>query len=309
MAHNCVMSPPVLVIFPGALGDLICLIPALRAIARRNPDATLELMARGELARFAIGHLGFAHGHSIDRREVSQLFVPGGGETAEARAFFGAFEHIYSFFAADDARFVAALRAAAAGGISCYPFRPAGDGHVARCYLDAIGAPSDEALESTIELSVDELDAARDRLGAFGLAPGEFVAIFPGSGSRAKNWPAASFAALARRMRERTRVLIVLGPAEAGAAIYFAECGAEIIKDLELWEVAAIARMARAFVGNDSGVSHLAAAAGGRGVVLFGPTDPARWRPLGAVRIICGEPIESIAVEEVAAALKLEASL
>src|SRR5260370_40138446 len=160
MAHNCVMSPPVLVIFPGALGDLICLIPALRAIARRNPDATLELMARGELARFAIGHLGFAHGHSIDRREVSQLFVPGGGETAEARAFFGAFEHIYSFFAADDGRFVAALGAAAGGRISCYPFRPAGDGHVARCYLDAIGQASYEALETTIPLADDQLAPA-----------------------------------------------------------------------------------------------------------------------------------------------------
>jgi heptosyltransferase-3 len=81
------------------------------------------------------------------------------------------------------------------------------------------------------------------------------------------------------------------------------------VKDLELGEVAAIARMARAFVGNDSGVSHLAAAAGGgRGVVLFGPTDPERWRPLGAVRIIRREPIGSIAVEEVEAALKLEAS-
>jgi heptosyltransferase-2 len=261
------------------------------------------------LARFAIGHLGFAHGHSIDRREVSQLFVPGGGETAEARAFFGAFEHIYSFFAADDARFVAALGAAAGGRISCYPFRPAGDGHVARCYLDAIGEASHEAPESTIELSVDELDAARDRLGALGLAPGEFVALFPGSGSHAKNWPTANFTALARRLRERTRALIVLGPAEADATIDFGGCDAPLVKDLELGEVAAIARMARAFVGNDSGVSHLAAAAGGRGVVLFGPTDPARWRPLGAVRIIRREPIASITVEEVEAALKLEASL
>jgi len=64
----------VLVIFPGALGDLICLVPAVRAIARRNPDATLELMARGELARFAVGRLGFARGHSIDRRETDSNF-------------------------------------------------------------------------------------------------------------------------------------------------------------------------------------------------------------------------------------------
>ena len=40
-----------LVIFPGALGDLICLVPALRAIGRQQPEAALELMARRELAR------------------------------------------------------------------------------------------------------------------------------------------------------------------------------------------------------------------------------------------------------------------
>src|SRR5579863_9608467 len=78
----------VLVIFPGALGDLICLIPALRALLRRHRGAALELMAREELARFAVARIGLRIGlrigvesspmarshsisrsHSIDRRE------------------------------------------------------------------------------------------------------------------------------------------------------------------------------------------------------------------------------------------------
>ena len=67
----------ILVIFPGALGDLICIVPALREIARRHSCATLELMARAELARFATGRLGIGRGHSIDRREVAQLFTAG----------------------------------------------------------------------------------------------------------------------------------------------------------------------------------------------------------------------------------------
>ena len=72
-----------LVIFPGALGDLICFGPALRALARRHRDARpgagldgslklgLELMAREELARFAVARLAIARdhsrAHSIDR--------------------------------------------------------------------------------------------------------------------------------------------------------------------------------------------------------------------------------------------------
>jgi len=46
-------------------------------------------------------------------------------------------------------------------------------------------------------------------------------------------------------------------------------------------------RSARAYVGNDSGASHLAAWGGLPSVVIFGPTDPVRWRPLGsAVEIV-----------------------
>lgn len=68
------MSTRVLIIFPGALGDLICLAPTIAAIARRHRSAELELMARYELAEFAVGRLGITRAHSIDRREVALLF-------------------------------------------------------------------------------------------------------------------------------------------------------------------------------------------------------------------------------------------
>ena len=59
-----------------------------------------------------------------------------------------------------------------------------------------------------------------------------------------------------------------------------------MLKDLELATVAGIARLATGFVGNDSGVSHLAAAADARGVVIFGASDPQRWRPLGRIAVL-----------------------
>src|SRR5580704_1973912 len=107
----------VLVIFPGALGDLICLGPALRALARRHHDATLELMAREELARFAVDRIGIVRigimrghscSHSIDRREVAALFAQQSNLTSdlpEAAQFFRPFARIYSFFASDDTCF------------------------------------------------------------------------------------------------------------------------------------------------------------------------------------------------------------
>jgi heptosyltransferase-3 len=57
--------------------------------------------------------------------------------------------------------------------------------------------------------------------------------------------------------------------------------------------------LSRCFIGNDSGVSHLAAAAGSRGLVIFGPTDPQRWRPIGDVKTIQKDPLQSLALDQV----------
>ena len=65
----------VLVIFPGALGDLICLIPALRALLRRHRGAALELMAREELARFAVARIGLRIGLRIGVAFVALLVI------------------------------------------------------------------------------------------------------------------------------------------------------------------------------------------------------------------------------------------
>jgi ADP-heptose:LPS heptosyltransferase len=98
---------------------------------------------------------------------------------------------------------------------------------------------------------------------------------------------------------------VILGPAEAALNGVFAASKVPTIttvSGLELNEVAALARLSRVFVCNDSGVSHLAAATGANGLAIFGPTDPARWRPLGHTTIIRREPLNALTPDEVAAA-------
>jgi heptosyltransferase-2 len=301
---SAVSMRPVLVIFPGALGDLICLMPTLRAIARHHAGAQLELMARAELARFAIGRLGIAHGHSIDRREVGHLFAAGGARVAEeARRFFGSFARVYSFFAADDAHFRAALDTATEGRANGFSFRPPGGGHVAAGYLCEIGEEVLDPLDCSIELYREDLDLAQDRLAGLGLGADRYMVVLPGSGSPVKNWPAGNFVAVAKKLASRIRSLVILGPAEAALETLFAASGLPTVTMAELAEVAALARLSRGFVGNDSGVSHLAAAAGARGLAIFGPTDPARWRPLGRTTIIRREPLSALTPDEVAHAM------
>jgi ADP-heptose:LPS heptosyltransferase len=151
--------------------------------------------------------------------------------------------------------------------------------------------------------------SAEDRARANAIAealPAGFLAVHPGSGSPAKNWPAGRFAELVRVLGE-TRWLVVRGPGDDAASEPLERSpGVHVARDLPLRVLSALLARAGAYVGNDSGVSHLAATSGAPTVALFGPTDPALWRPLGPrVTVVrAGPTMESIAVEEVSAAVE-----
>ncbi len=299
------MGGRVLIIFPGALGDLICVGPAIRALGRMNPDATLELMARRGLAEFATGRLGVAAGHSIDRREMSAMFREDGASDPAARRFFGQFDKICSFFAFDDPNYRRNLSRVCGGSVTFHQFRPDGAGHIAELYLKSIGA-GNEPIESRIDLTPEDHEAAAEVIARLDLLPDEFVILFPGSGSEKKNWPEKNFARLALEIEDlmRMRPLAVLGPAEEDLVPLFDDFGVPTVSTLSLAAVASLAGFAAGFVGNDSGVSHLAAAAGVSGVVIFGPTDPARWRPLGRVSVLSSPALKALQVATVLNALQ-----
>jgi ADP-heptose:LPS heptosyltransferase len=130
--------------------------------------------------------------------------------------------------------------------------------------------------------------------------------LHPGSGSRHKCWPAERFLDLAHRLAgEGRRPRIVVGdveedlwkPPEIDA---FAAAG-ELQRPTDLLGLLASYRGAGIFVGNDSGPGHLAGILGLPTLVLFGPTDPVRWRPLGPrVRVLRRTPLEGLSVDEVA---------
>jgi hypothetical protein len=124
-----------------------------------------------------------------------------------------------------------------------------------------------------------ERDAARpwrERL------PERFLALHPGSGGRAKNWPFERFLELADAIAPDQPWLLVLGPAE----IEWLDDArlpprAVVARELPLRTLAALLADAGLFVGNDAGVTHLAAACGIATLALFGPTDPETWAPDG----------------------------
>ncbi|MCO5166179.1 MAG: glycosyltransferase family 9 protein [Planctomycetes bacterium] len=113
---------------------------------------------------------------------------------------------------------------------------------------------------------------------------GPYALLAPGAGWPAKRWPAARFAALAGRLAREGLAVVVTGAAaerDLVAEVAAAAPGAVAQAADDLPHAAALSARARVVVANDSGLAHLAAAAGAPVVALFGPTNPDLTGPLG----------------------------
>lgn len=115
-------------------------------------------------------------------------------------------------------------------------------------------------------------------------APGvPYLCLMPGSTWPSKAWPEAHYLELARTARAAGLEVVVLGvPVEAATCRFVAQEGAlDLCGRTTLKQAAAWLRGARAAVGNDSGLSHLAAACGTPILALYGATDPGGSTPWG----------------------------
>lgn len=139
--------------------------------------------------------------------------------------------------------------------------------------LRAWGLGDDADLAPVLRLAEPAQAEAARRLATL---PADFVAVHPGSGSPTKTWPLDRWHALSRCLD--APLLWITGEAEA----HLAPPGGPPALRAHDWPLpvlaAALARC-RYFLGHDTGITHLAAAAGARGWALFGPTDPAVWAP------------------------------
>ncbi|MDY6982169.1 MAG: glycosyltransferase family 9 protein [Pseudomonadota bacterium] len=160
------------------------------------------------------------------------------------------------------------------------------------CYINLFTDQCDERfIQKLYELGVD-----RDA---------QLVAIHPAATKEYKKWPESAFSELCKILIEKgySPVLLGAGAEDAGRCTRISKAvasdapdraaGAESIpahrparlynlcNQLSLAELASLFRRCVGIVGNDSGPSHLAATQGLPGVVIFGPSDPSIWGPLG----------------------------
>jgi ADP-heptose:LPS heptosyltransferase len=126
------------------------------------------------------------------------------------------------------------------------------------------------------------------------------LVVHPGAGARAKRWSGPGFRRVADAWAGAGgEVAVLLGPAEEDDAGAWSAAGYEPSTRLSLRDAAGLMGSAPLWVGNDSGMSHLAAALGRRGAVLFGPTRPRRWGPLGSLATVVfpGRSVDAVSQE------------
>ncbi len=294
----------VFVLRGGAVGDFILTVPALQALRQCCPEAILELAAYPRFRRLALEYGLAAVFHSLEQAEAARLFAPPQapefGVTASrppsATGIMGRIatsDLVVCYLHDPDGRVRQNLRRAGARkivyGSPVVVSRHAVDHLLAPLEPLGVSLRGDEKPTLNAPFSLQRW--ARNFLGECGVTVEDsanrtrFVVLHPGSGSLRKNWPLTRFIELAGRLvaSRVAQPVFLLGEAEdtAQETLVRAAPDVPVLSGLDLAEVAAILSLADAYVGNDSGISHLAAAMAIRCVVLFGPTDPWIWGPRG----------------------------
>ena len=270
------MESRFLILHPGALGDVLQAVPALRGLSARG---RLTFAGQPRLGRLllALGVVDEARG--FDGLGLETLFTDAPAPPALA-AFLGAFARVISWFGSRDATYRARLAALASDPVVAPPV-PADDTPVWRHLVATLGADglSDSSADALAEASA----VAPVRLGG-PPAGARGVVVHPGSGGAWKQWPAERFAEVIAAVTARHALTVVVhqGPADRAAVealLARLDRPVERLVEPELPALALTLAGSRAYLGGDSGISHLAAAVGAPSVILFPPDHLPRWTP------------------------------
>jgi ADP-heptose:LPS heptosyltransferase len=230
----------------------------------------------------------------LDGLGLHRLFV--GEAPGDLRATVERFAAVVSWLGAGEPAYADRLARLGRPCVVARAHPPAGERRpAARHLLDTLGALGPVPAELPpvrLRVAAEAREEAMEWLATRGVGVEQAIVLHPGAGSVTKVW--GGFGALARRLVTRRQPVVVTGgPADApvldGLRRAGALAGAHVLPDATLPQLAALVALARGFVGNDSGPTHLAAAVGCPTLALFGPSDPLVWAPRGArVRVLAG---------------------
>ncbi len=289
------------------LGDMLCAIPALRALRAALPHTRITLIGLPWAQQFAArfpryidefiafpGHAAFPE-QPVQQHQLESFYA-----AMRARRFdmalqmHGSGEYSNNVTRAFGARAPAGFGDGKSAGREQFHPYPDGGAEPQRL-LDLaalLGAPSDgDHLEFPIT-AADERELAASGL-ADGLTPGDYVCIHPGARIRDKCWHPARFAQVADQIATEFDVRIVLtgsaseAPLTAAVASRMRYKALDAAAPISIGAMAALMSRARLLIANDTGVSHIAAGLRLNSVIIFSKADIRRWAPLDKQRHRC----------------------
>lgn len=260
-----------LIIRPGGIGDCILSLPAIEHFRAEStevwvPSAIVPLIR-------------FAEANAIASTGLDLLGLPGVDPPPRLIARLRQFDSIVSWYGSNREEFREQVRELG------LPFQ----------FLDALPGRGAKTHAADFFLKQAGGDGfAAPTIGCEQRPREDFAVIHPFSGSAQKNWPLERFREMVSGLAMPVRWCA--GPQEPLD---------DAVRFENLYEMACWLASARVYIGNDSGVTHLAAAVGAPVVAVFGPTDPVVWAPRGErVRVVSGASLDGIAVDEVVEAAR-----
>ena len=310
----------ILVIRGGAIGDFILTLPAFKAVRDACPHAHIEILGYRHIALLAENRFYAQAVRSIEYGPLSAFFAMNSELPPDLANYFASFDLIISYLYDPDRIFENNLRRCGVEDLLCGPPKIVEKAGHAACQL---ARPVEDLGIKVVDLTEKVFPSTEDRQFASDFLRSlqqPVIAIHPGSGSEEKNWPLENWIALfsgegglssaeGKDGRRYPSLVVISGEADKSQTEQlereWKNRDVRFAKNLSLPRLAAVLERS-IFIGHDSGISHLAAAAGANCVLLFGPTDPNVWAPRNKnVRVLRAESgkVSDLEIEPVESAI------
>lgn len=285
-----VPSGKILVIRGGAIGDFILTLPAIAALRQQFPTAHLEVLGYPHIVQLAVTAGLVDCARSIEARPLAAFFARNGTLSEDMIDYFSEFDLIVSYLYDPDEIFRINIGRCSPAQFIPGPHRPneQEEVHASKVYL--------RPLQRLAIFDPDPIPRIPVKESSARFSSPAVMAMHPGSGSDKKNWPETRWAELLERIMTETRFDVLLVGGEAEGQRLQRLCAAlpparvRLAQSLALPDLACVLARCSGFLGHDSGISHLAAAVGVPGLILWGDTTEEIWRPAGDHVVIVRDP-------------------
>jgi len=293
------MKRTILIIHPGALGDVLLAVPAIRSLRVRFPERETVLLASAPVSRLLWECGLIDEWIPLEGQACLGLFSGTSSVSKELQSWVNRCDLAVVWMEDKDGTLGSLFQELGVARVQIQsPFSPELRARrQSDRFLETLGKTAHGISgEETVQVPSHLLARGGDYLDALSIPRDQsLVLVHPGSGSVHKCLEPKRVALLIERLRQGGVYPLVLeGPADQNAvdhALRFVSKPPPVLRDLDLLQLAGVLTQVVLYIGHDSGVTHLSALLGVRTIALFGPTDHHRWAPHGChVTILRGLP-------------------